>query len=93
MHFQDFLEPGKPIYRIAVLEGKPEQLPAIDDLRPIAATEYRLIALAPGDLPILIARTPAVNFYVVNLNEPWAERIIIETGTSCSSARTAGTTQ
>jgi dipeptidyl aminopeptidase/acylaminoacyl peptidase len=70
VYFQDFLEAGKPIYRIAVPAGKPEQLSTIDNLRPIAATDYRLIGLAPGDLPIVTARTPAVNLYEVNLNEP-----------------------
>jgi hypothetical protein len=41
----------------------------IENLRPIAATDYRLIGLAPGDLPVVTARTPAVNFYEVDLNE------------------------
>jgi Tol biopolymer transport system component/DNA-binding winged helix-turn-helix (wHTH) protein len=69
VYFQDFLEPGKPIYRIAVPDGKPEQVATIDDLRPIAATDYRLIGLAPGDLPMVTATTPAVNLYEVDLNE------------------------
>ena len=69
VYFQDFLEPGKPIYRIAVPAGKPEQVATIDDLRPIAATDYRLIGLAPGDLPMVTATTPAVNLYEVDLNE------------------------
>jgi Tol biopolymer transport system component/DNA-binding winged helix-turn-helix (wHTH) protein len=69
VYFQDFLEPGKPIYRIAVPAGKPEQVATIDDLRPIAATDYRLIGLAPGDLPMVTATTPAVNLYQVDLNE------------------------
>ena len=69
LYFQDFLETGKPIYRIAVPSGKPEQLATIDNLRPIAATDYRLIGLAPGDLPIVSARTSTVNLYSVDLNE------------------------
>jgi Tol biopolymer transport system component/DNA-binding winged helix-turn-helix (wHTH) protein len=69
LYFQDFLEAGKPIYRIAVPSGKLEQVATIDDLRPIAATDYRLIGLAPGDLPVVTARTPSVNLYEVDLNE------------------------
>jgi Tol biopolymer transport system component/DNA-binding winged helix-turn-helix (wHTH) protein len=69
VYFQDFLEPGKPIYRIAVPSGTPEQVAAIEDLRPIAATDYRLIGLAPGDLPMVTATTPAVNLYQVDLND------------------------
>jgi Tol biopolymer transport system component/DNA-binding winged helix-turn-helix (wHTH) protein len=69
IYFQDFLAAGKPIYRIAVPAGKPQQVATIDNLRPIAATDYRLIGLAPGDLPVVTARAPAVNFYEVDLNE------------------------
>jgi Tol biopolymer transport system component len=69
IYFQDFLATGKPIYRVAVPAGKPQQVATIDNLRPIAAIDYRLIGLAPGDLPVVTARTPAVNLYEVDLNE------------------------
>lgn len=69
LYFQDFLETGKPIYRIAVPSGKPEQVATLANLRPIAATDYRLIGLAPGDLPVVSARTSAVNFYSIDLNK------------------------
>lgn len=39
------------------------------NLRPIAATDYRLIGLAPGDLPVVSAHTSTVNLYSVDLNE------------------------
>lgn len=69
VYFQDFLERGKPIYRIAVPDGKPEVVATIDNLRPVAATDYRLIGLVPGDLPLVQARTSVVNLYQINLNE------------------------
>jgi Tol biopolymer transport system component/DNA-binding winged helix-turn-helix (wHTH) protein len=69
VYFQDFLEPGKPIYRVPVPEGKPEPVATIQSLLPISAIDYRLIGLAPGDLPIVTARTPDVNLYSVDLNE------------------------
>jgi Tol biopolymer transport system component/DNA-binding winged helix-turn-helix (wHTH) protein len=69
VYFQDFLETGKPIYRIAAPNGKAEAMATISNLEPIAATDYRLIGLAPGDLPVVTARTPAVNLYQVDLNE------------------------
>jgi Tol biopolymer transport system component/DNA-binding winged helix-turn-helix (wHTH) protein len=69
VYFQDFLEAGKPIYRIAVPSGKVEPVATIANLRPIAATDYRLIGLAPGDLPVVSARTSTVNLYSVDLNE------------------------
>jgi Tol biopolymer transport system component len=69
IYFQDFVESGKPIYRIAVPGGKPELVATIDNLRPIAASDYRLIGLAPGDLPVVTARTSTVNLYAVDLDE------------------------
>ncbi len=69
LYFQDFLEAGKPIYRIALPAGKAESVAIIGNLRPIAATDYRLIGLAPGDLPMVSARTSTVNLYSVDLNE------------------------
>jgi len=69
VYFQDFLEADKPIYRVAVPAGKPEKIATIDNLRPTPATDYRLIGLAPGDLPVVTARTPAVNLYEVDLRE------------------------
>ena len=69
LYFQDFLQTGKPVYRISIPLGKPEQVATIDNLRPVAATDYRLIGLAPGDLPMVSARTSTVNLYSVDLNE------------------------
>ena len=69
LYFQDFLEAGKPIYRIAV-PGRPARpVATIDDLRPIAATDYRLIGLAPGDLPVVSVRTSTVDLYEVDLDQ------------------------
>ena len=69
IYFQDFLESGKPIYRVPVPEGKPEPVASIQSLLPISAIDYRLIGLAPQDLPIVTARTPDVNLYSVDLNQ------------------------
>jgi Tol biopolymer transport system component len=69
VYFQDFLEAGKPIYRVTIPSGKPEAVATIENLRPIAATDYRLIGLAPGDLPMVTARIPVVNLYSVDLDQ------------------------
>jgi Tol biopolymer transport system component/DNA-binding winged helix-turn-helix (wHTH) protein len=69
VYFQDFLEAGKPIYRIAIPGGQPQPVATIQNLRPIAATDFRLIGLAPGDRPIVSARTSSVNLYEVDLSE------------------------
>lgn len=67
LYFQNFFEAGRPIYRIAIPGGKPELVATIDSLLPITATEYRLIGLAPGDLPVVTARTPEVDIYQTQL--------------------------
>jgi Tol biopolymer transport system component len=67
--FQDFLEVGNPIYRVSVPDGRLMQISTINNLRPVAATDYRLIGLAPGDLPMVSAHTSTVNIYSVDLNE------------------------
>jgi Tol biopolymer transport system component/DNA-binding winged helix-turn-helix (wHTH) protein len=69
LYFQDFLEEGAPIYRMAVPSGLAESVATIDKLSPIAATDFRLIGLAPGDLPVVSAHTSTVNLYSVDLNE------------------------
>jgi Tol biopolymer transport system component/DNA-binding winged helix-turn-helix (wHTH) protein len=69
LFFQDFLEKGKPIYRIAVPDGEPKSVATIANLLPTAATDYRLIGLAPGDLPVVSVYTSTVNLYSVDLKE------------------------
>lgn len=69
VYFQDFLESGKPIYRISVAGGQVEQVATIGNLLPVAASDYRLIGLAPGDQPIVTARTSTVNLYSIDFSE------------------------
>jgi Tol biopolymer transport system component/DNA-binding winged helix-turn-helix (wHTH) protein len=69
VYFQDFLQPGKPIFRIAIPDGHVEQIAAVDSQRPVLASDYRLLSLAPGDLPVVSARTSTVNLYTIDLNE------------------------
>jgi hypothetical protein len=49
--------------------GHAELVATITNLQPIAATDYRLIGLAPGDLPIVSAHTSTVNLYSLDLDE------------------------
>jgi hypothetical protein len=39
-----------------------------ENMRPIAATDYGLIGLAPGDVSVVTTRTPAVNLYEAGLS-------------------------
>lgn len=64
-------QPGEVVSREALQQRlwDAETTVDFDNLHPIAATEYRLIGLAPGDLPVVSARTATVNFYTLDLNE------------------------
>ena len=67
--FQDNLESGKPIYRVDIRSGNLQAIASLDGLRPLSARDYRLIALAPGDLPVVSAWTSNVNLYSIDLDE------------------------
>ena len=61
--YQNFLEPGEPIYRIDLHGGPAREVVRLSDLRPADAADYRLITLAPGDLPVVNTQSSAVNIY------------------------------
>jgi Tol biopolymer transport system component/DNA-binding winged helix-turn-helix (wHTH) protein len=67
--FQDFLEEGKPIYRIDVKTNKVEKVATLRDLSPASVLDYRLIALTPSDEPVVIVQASNVDFYSVNLDQ------------------------
>lgn len=69
LYFQDDLETGKPIYRLNIATKKTEPVAKLDSLRPLNALDYRLITLAPGDLPVVSASTSNVNLYSIDLDE------------------------
>jgi Tol biopolymer transport system component len=69
IYFQDDHEDGKPVYRIDIETDRLERLATLESLRPLAALEYRLIALADGDRPVVSAWTSSVNLYSIDLNQ------------------------
>ena len=68
IYFQDFLESGKPIYKIGVADHKPKRIYTLESLGTIPVIDYRLVSLAPGDHPVVSARTSTVNIYSINLD-------------------------
>lgn len=65
--YQNFLEPGEPIYRLNLRERLPREVAHLSDLRPADAADYRLITIAPGDLPVVNTQSSAVNIYSLDL--------------------------
>jgi Tol biopolymer transport system component/DNA-binding winged helix-turn-helix (wHTH) protein len=68
LYFQDFLEPGKPIYKISIADGKLQQEYTVDSLRTIPVIDYRLISMAPGDQPVISASISTTNVYSIDLD-------------------------
>lgn len=66
--FQNFLEAGEPVYRISIAaQGAGAKVATLDDLRPADALDYRLMALAPGDEPVVSTESSSVNVYSLSL--------------------------
>jgi Tol biopolymer transport system component/DNA-binding winged helix-turn-helix (wHTH) protein len=67
--FQDFAEAGKPIYRVAVNDAHAlERVASVEDVRSADVLDYRLIGLAPNDMPLVTAQTSVVNLYSMSLD-------------------------
>jgi Tol biopolymer transport system component/DNA-binding winged helix-turn-helix (wHTH) protein len=67
IYYQNFLEPGEPVYRIDLPSGATHKIATLTDLQPAYASDYRLIALAPGDQPIVNTQSSSVNIYSLDL--------------------------
>lgn len=67
--FQDFLEAGKPVYRLQVGRKELRQVASLADLKSADVLDYRLIGLAPGDTPLVSAQTSVVNLYSIDLDQ------------------------
>jgi Tol biopolymer transport system component len=69
IYFQDDHEQGKPIYRVDIVGGNLDKVATLESLRPLAALDYRLVSMAPGDLPVVSAWTSNVNLYSIDLDQ------------------------
>jgi hypothetical protein len=69
--FQNFLEPGDPIYRLdltaSVPTGPAQKIATLADLFNAEALDYRLMTLAPGNQPVISAQGYTVNIYSLDL--------------------------
>jgi len=68
LYFQVDSEADKPVFRSGIPSGATSKVATLQGLRPLAALDYRRVALAPGDLPVVSAWTSNVNVYSVNLD-------------------------
>lgn len=67
--FQDFLEAGKPVYRLLVGSKDLRQVASLADLKSADVLDYRLIGLTPDDTPLVSAQTSVVNLYSIDLDQ------------------------
>lgn len=67
IYFHDFAQADQPIYRAIVATGKVERVADLHDLRSASVLDYRFAGLAPGDIPLVSARTSTANLYSAEL--------------------------
>jgi Tol biopolymer transport system component/DNA-binding winged helix-turn-helix (wHTH) protein len=67
IYFHDFAQADQPIYRAIVATGKVERVADLHDLRSASVLDYRFAGLAPGDVPLISARTSTANLYAAEL--------------------------
>lgn len=68
--FQDFVEPEKPIYRVEVAGGRDiTRVATLENVHSADVLDYRLIGLAPNDMPLVTAQTSVVNLYSIHLDD------------------------
>jgi len=67
IYFHDFAEFDQPIFRAVLATGKVERVADLHDLRSSNVVDYRFAGLAPGDVPLVSARTSTANLYAAEL--------------------------
>ncbi|HTV83554.1 MAG TPA: winged helix-turn-helix domain-containing protein [Acidobacteriaceae bacterium] len=67
IYFHDFAQADQPIYRAIVATGKVERVADLHDLRSASVLDYSFAGLAPGDIPLVSARTSTANLYTAEL--------------------------
>jgi Tol biopolymer transport system component len=67
IYFHDFAQADQPIYRATLATGKVERVADLHDLRSANVVDYRFAGLAPGDVPLVSARTSTANIYAADL--------------------------
>jgi Tol biopolymer transport system component/DNA-binding winged helix-turn-helix (wHTH) protein len=67
IYFHDFAQAGQPIYRVVLATGRVERVADLHDLRSSNVVDYRFAGLAPGDVPLVSARTSTANIYAAEL--------------------------
>lgn len=65
IYFHDFVQPGQPLYRVNIQTGKIQAIANLKDLRAADAVDYRFAGLAPGNVPLVDARTSTANIYTM----------------------------
>lgn len=65
--FRDSIQPGQPLLRLHLGDGRVERLADLNTLKIAAAMDYQFVGLLPGDVPLLKARLSAANLYFRHL--------------------------
>lgn len=61
IYFHDFAQADQPIYKVGIASDPIERVADLHDLRSTNVLDYRFAGLAPGDMPLVSARTSTAN--------------------------------
>lgn len=67
IYFHDFAQADQPIYKVAIAGGAIRRIADLHDLRSTNVLDYRFAGLAPGDIPLVSARTSTANLCAAEL--------------------------
>ncbi|MCU1321828.1 MAG: transcriptional regulator, CadC [Acidobacteriaceae bacterium] len=67
--FQVFAEEDQPIYRVWLGDGHIERIVGMNDMPTAGTIDFSFSSLAPGDVPLIRARTWTANIYAIDLNQ------------------------
>lgn len=66
--FHDPVGIGQPLYKLDLSTHRTEKVFDLESLRAASIVDYRFSGLAPGDLPVIVARTSVADIYSAELS-------------------------
>lgn len=67
LYFHDFESKSQSIFRVRIADGQIENVAGVSELQSFEFADFRFVGLAPGDLPLLRARSTTGNLFQAEL--------------------------
>jgi Tol biopolymer transport system component len=70
IYFHAFMETVDPLYRVSVPGGRLERIADMRNVNSSEVVDYSFSGLAPGDVPLVRARSWTADIYSISLDKP-----------------------